>query len=176
MVCLMMKIVRVFLILSVVVNAAIFSGPATAGEPKPIGNFKDWRAYTLTENGKKICYMLSRPSKSLPKNVKRGNIYLMVTHRAGKNASEEVSHVTGYAYKDKSSVEILIGSRKFLMATDQDVAWVPNGESDAKLIKAMRGGSKLTVKGLSSRGTKTTDSYSLQGFTASHKQIRKSCS
>lgn len=172
----MMKIVRVFLILPVAIFAAFFASLATAGEPKPIGTFKDWQAYALNDGGKKVCYMISRPSRSLPKGVKRGSIYLMVTHRGGKNAAEEVSHVTGYSYKDKSSVEILIGSRKFLMATDQDVAWVPNGESDAKLIKAMRGGSKLTVKGLSSRGTKTTDSYSLQGFTASHKQIRKSCS
>ncbi len=149
---------------------------AASSDPKALGIFKDWQAYTWTESGKKLCYMLTRPNKSLPQNVKRGDIYLMVTYRPKSKSKEEVSHITGYTYKDKSTVEIAIGDRKFKLATDSDVAWVPEGESDAKLINAMRKGSKLTVKGRSSRGTLTTDSYSLQGFTAAHKQIRKSCS
>lgn len=170
----MMKSVSAFLFALLVATGLPVGADAQAADPKPLGSFNDWQAYSWIENGRKVCYMLSWPTKSLPKGVKRGNIYLMITHRAG--AKEEVSHVTGYTYKDKSNVELLIGKRKFLLATDQDVAWVPEGQSDAKLIKAMRAGSMLTVKGLSSRGTETIDTYSLQGFTASHKQIRKSCS
>lgn len=143
--------------------------------PKPLGTFKDWQAYSWVENGKKICYMLSRPNKSTPKGVSRDDIYLMVTYRPASSSKEEVSHITGYSYRDKSTVDVLIGNRKFILATNNDVAWVPEGESDVKLISAMRGGSKLVVKGTSTRGTLTTDSYSLQGFTAAHKQIRKSC-
>lgn len=171
----MIKFVSIFLFAFLLAVSLVTANDALAAEPKPLGSFKDWQAYSWLENGRKVCYMMSRPSKSLPKGVKRGSIYLMITHRPGSGSKEEVSHVTGYTYKDQSSVEVLIGKRKFLLATDQDVAWIPEGESDAKLIKAMRSGSKLTIKGLSSRGTKTTDTYSLQGFTASHKQIRKSC-
>lgn len=149
---------------------------AANSDPRALGTFKDWQAYTWLEGGKKVCYMLSRPNKSLPQNVKRGDIYLMVTYRPKSRSKEEVSHVTGYTYKNKSTVDIVVGKRKFKLATDGDVAWVPEGDSDAKLISAMRRGSKLIVKGRSSRGTLTTDSYSLQGFTAAHKQIRKSCS
>lgn len=148
---------------------------AAKGDPRSLGTYKDWGAYAWVESGQKVCYMLSRPTRSLPKNVKRGDIYLMVTYRPKSRSIEEVSHVTGYTYKNNSTVEIAIGKRKFKLATDNDVAWIPEGESDAKLIKAMRGGSKLLIKGTSSRGTITTDSYSLQGFTAAHKQIRKSC-
>ncbi|MEH6545254.1 MAG: invasion associated locus B family protein [Sneathiella sp.] len=143
--------------------------------PKPLGTFKDWQAYSWVENGKKLCYMLSRPNKSTPKGVSRDDIYLMVTYRPSSSSKEEVSHITGYSYMEKSTVDILVGNRKFVLATNNDVAWVPEGESDAKLVSAMRGGSKLVVKGKSTRGTLTTDSYSLQGFTAAHKQIRKSC-
>ncbi|MEH6404847.1 MAG: invasion associated locus B family protein [Sneathiella sp.] len=149
---------------------------AATSDPRALGVFKDWQAYTWSESGKKICYMLSRPTKSLPKGVKRGDIYLMITYRPKSKSKEEVSHVTGYTYKDKSVVSLAIGERQFKLATDSDVAWVPEGESDTKLISAMRKGSKLVVKGRSSRDTLTTDSYSLQGFTAAHKQIRKSCS
>jgi Invasion associated locus B (IalB) protein len=148
---------------------------AAKGDPRSLGTFKDWNAYTWVEAGQKICYALSRPAKSLPTNVTRGDIYLMVTYRPKSRIKEEVSHVTGYTYKNKSVVEVRIDKRKFKLATDGDAAWLPNSETDPKLINAMRRGSKLQVKGVSSRGTKTTDTYSLQGFTAAHKQIRKSC-
>jgi len=174
----MKKSILLKTILAVFVSTSVPTLPAFAASdtPRPIGTFKDWNAYSWVEGGQKICYILSRPTRSLPKSVKRGDIYLMVTYRPKSRSKEEVSHVTGYTYKNKSTVEISIGKRKFKLATDNDVAWVAENGSDAKLIKAMRGGSKLILKGISSRGTKTTDSYSLQGFTAAHKQIRKSCS
>jgi Invasion associated locus B (IalB) protein len=167
----------IFILSALLIYVFVSSSGALAQQksPKPLGTFKDWQAYSWVENGKKLCYMLSRPNKSTPKGANRDDIYLMVTYRPSGSSKEEVSHITGYSYMEKSTVDVLIGNRKFILATNNDVAWVPEGESDAKLISAMRGGSKLVVKGKSSRGTLTTDSYSLQGFTAAHKQIRKSC-
>ena len=45
----------------------------------------------------------------------------------------------------------------------------------AMIIKAMRAGNTLVVKGTSSRGTLTTDTYSLKGFTAVHNALNKAC-
>ena len=39
----------------------------------------------------------------------------------------------------------------------------------------MAKGRQLIVTGYSSRGTKTTDTYSLAGFTAAYKAIGKAC-
>ena len=39
----------------------------------------------------------------------------------------------------------------------------------------MRGGSQITVEGISSRGTKTTDVFSLSGFSAAHNMISSAC-
>ncbi len=163
-----------FLALSLLLSLPV---PATAqqAEPRALGTFTDWLAYSWIENDNKVCYMLSRPLKSTPQGVKRGDIYLMVAYRPNSKSKEEVRHVAGYPFKDNSTVEALIGNRKFLLATNNEVACVPEGGSDAKLISAMRGGSKLIVKGTSTRGTLTVDTYSLQGFTAAYKQIRKSC-
>ncbi|MBO6826980.1 MAG: hypothetical protein JJ879_12315 [Sneathiella sp.] len=164
--------------LSLLTGAFLISAaPAEAAktDPRALGTFKDWSAYTWAEEGQKICYMLSRPIKSLPTNVRRGDIYIMVTYRPKSRIKEEVSHVTGYPYKDKSVVDVTIDKRKFKMATDGDAAWLPGADMDPKMISAMRSGSKMIIKGTSSRGTDTTDTYSLQGFTAAHKQIRKSC-
>ncbi|MDF2365883.1 invasion associated locus B family protein [Sneathiella sp.] len=152
-------------------------GLATAqqADPRALGTFTDWLAYSWVENDNKVCYMLSRPLKSTPQGVNRGDIYVMVAYRPSSKSKEEVSHVSGYPYKDKSTVEALIGGQKFLLATNGEVAWVPEGGSDTKFIGAMRGGSKMIIKGTSTRGTLTVDTYSLQGFTAAYKQIRKSC-
>ena len=45
----------------------------------------------------------------------------------------------------------------------------------AKLVRAMKSGNRMVVYGTSSRGTKTTDTYSLSGFTAMKKRIDKAC-
>ncbi|MEX1035171.1 MAG: invasion associated locus B family protein [Sneathiella sp.] len=148
---------------------------AQQADPRALGTFTDWLAYSWSENGNKVCYMLSRPLKSTPQGVNRGDIYVMVTYRPKSKSTEEVSHVAGYPYQDKSTVDALIGNNKFVLATNNEVAWVPEGSSDEKLISAMRGGSKMIIKGTSSRGTLTVDTYSLQGFTAAYQQIRKSC-
>ena len=42
-------------------------------------------------------------------------------------------------------------------------------------MAAMKGGKAMVVKGTSSRGTLTTDTYSLAGFTAAYAAIGKAC-
>ena len=39
----------------------------------------------------------------------------------------------------------------------------------------MRSGEKLVIDGISKRGTKTKDFYSLMGFTAAHNKINQAC-
>ncbi|TNE41177.1 MAG: hypothetical protein EP348_01285 [Alphaproteobacteria bacterium] len=167
-------LVRIIFAFSLVM-AGFTPALAQQKEPRALGTFNDWLAYSWIENGHKVCYMLSRPTKSLPTNVNRGDIYLMVTFRPQSKSKEEVSHVTGYPYKKNSTAEVEIGNKKYTLATDKDVAWVPENQSDETLIKAMKRGAKLVIRGRSERGTLTTDTYSLQGFTAAHRQIRKSC-
>jgi hypothetical protein len=43
------------------------------------------------------------------------------------------------------------------------------------MIAAMKRGSSMTIVGTSSRGTKTTDKYSLSGFTKTKSVIDKTC-
>ena len=55
------------------------------------------------------------------------------------------------------------------------VAWTISEEEDARLIKFMKLGNEMIVRGISSRGTKTIDTYSLKGFSAAFTAIRKVC-
>ncbi len=153
------------------------TAPAAAAEQKPVdllGNFKNWSSYSYDDNGK-VCFMASKPTKSLPVGAKRGDIYLMVTHRPALSSKGVVSVVAGYPYKPGSEVTLAIGNQKFTLFTEGDTAWARDEATDASIVQAIRTGASVTVTGTSTRGTKTTDTYSLSGSGAAHDAINKDC-
>lgn len=157
------------------ISAWFWSLPGFAQSPKPISTFKDWTAYTVQEEGGLACYMASQPKSSAPDGVKRGQIWTLVTQRPYKKVSDEVSIYVGYPFEKGSEAVAEIDGQKFSLFTDNETAWAASPELDGKLVEAMRKGAKLTVYGVSERGTKTTDVYSLSGFTAAHDAITKAC-
>jgi hypothetical protein len=66
------------------------------------------------------------------------------------------------------------GRNAFTLFTHDETAWAYD-EDDAKLVTAMKAGSEMVVVGTSSRGTRTTDTYSLMGFTNAHEAITGEC-
>ena len=68
-----------------------------------------------------------------------------------------------------------IDGKKFTLFTIEDRAYASSEEDDQQMIAAMKRGSKMTIIGTSSRGTKTTDRYSLSGFTKTKSVIDKTC-
>lgn len=151
------------------------AGLAVAASPKLIGSFGDWDSFQLSEGKAKTCYMRAAPASSAPAGAKRGEINLFVTHRTAGKAVNEVSAVAGYTYKPGSTVTITIGGAKFELFTDADGAWVEKAADEASLVAAMRAGAQLVLTGTSSRGTNTTDKYSLAGFSAAHAAISNAC-
>ena len=81
----------------------------------------------------------------------------------------------GYTYRKDSEVIAEIDGQKRSLFTDAATAWGYDAKSDRALVKAMRSGRELVIKGTSSRGTLTRDVYSLSGFTAAHRAINKAC-
>ncbi len=157
------------------VALAVSSTLALAASPKLIGSFKDWDSFQSNEGQSNSCYMRSAPATSEPAGLKRGEVYLFITHRTGDKTVNEVSIITGYVYKPGSSVTVAIGNKTFELFTDADGAWVDKAEDAAQLVASMRAGARLTVSGTSSRGTRTTDKYSLAGFSDAHEAISKAC-
>ena len=49
------------------------------------------------------------------------------------------------------------------MYTQNDGAWVKNAAEEAKMIETMRKGADMVIKATTSRGTQTTDTFSLKG-------------
>ena len=95
--------------------------------PKALGQFKDWGAYGAEVNGKKVCFVLSKPKDTSPKNVRRDPIFIFVTWRPAEGVREEVSVVAGYLYKEGSRAVVEIGSDKFDLFTKAGDAWIENG-------------------------------------------------
>ena len=73
------------------------------------------------------------------------------------------------AVKPGSTVAVDIGGNKFDLFTEGENAWTGSSSEDAKLIAALRAGSSATLTAVSSRGTKTVDTFSLSGITAAQK-------
>lgn len=160
---------------SVVALAAVtMVGAANAQDV--LGTFDAWTAFTDKSAGKQICYVGSKPKKQEGKYTKRDDVYVLVTHRPAEKVVGEVSFEAGYAFKSGSTPTVTIGSRTFNLFTKGTNAWSQDAAADKALVTAMKSGSDMVVKGMSGRGTQTTDTYSLGGFSAAYAAIGKACS
>tara|TARA_Y100000590_G_scaffold369498_1_gene430787 strand:- start:1654 stop:2142 length:489 start_codon:yes stop_codon:yes gene_type:complete len=118
------------------------------------------------------CYIGSAPiSTEIPEGKKRGDPYILV-YRMNKNPEAIVQIHAGYNYKKDETVKVMIDKIVYDFWEEEDSAWTDN---DTKVIYAMQKGVKLVVTGFSSRGTKTVDTYTLNGFTASFNKLVKDC-
>ena len=151
------------------------TSPTFAAEPRLLETHGDWTAYVLIEDGSKVCYMASRPQKEEGNYTQRGEIVALVMHRPAEGTNNVFSYIAGYPYKDGSDAAVAIGNKHFTLFTQNERAWARDDETDNRLVQAIRAGSEMTVKGTSSRGTATTDTFSLTGSAAAYAAISKAC-
>lgn len=148
---------------------------AQSQDPTPLGEFGDWAAYTYKTAGGKVCYAVASPQGSDPKNAKRDPIFFLITHRPQQNVRNEVSTIIGYPFKKDATVQLTVDAQSYELFTNGDGAWADTSAKDKEIVAALRKGQKLTVKGVSWRGTETLDSYSLKGAKAAIDKIDDSC-
>jgi hypothetical protein len=157
------------------------SGDAQASvnptEPTLVGQYGDWGAYMAMPGGKKVCFALSKPKsqKASKDDVKRDSAYVFVATRPAEKVKDEVSVIVGYPLNPKVDATAQIGSATYLMFGQNDGAWVKNAAEEPQLVEAMRKGSEMIIKGKSTRGTETTDTYSLKGITNALERVAKEC-
>ena len=91
------------------------------------------------------------------------------------SSKERIGIVTlhaGYPFREDSEVSVDIDGKSQKLLTSNEIAWAYEGQ-DQPFIERMRNGKKMIVVGFSTRGTKTTDTYSLFGFTQAYETILK---
>ena len=146
-----------------------------AGEPRLISTYGAWSSYVFVEDGNKVCYMASQPIKDEGNYTRRGEIFALLTHRPAEGTSNVFSYITGYPYKAGSDAVVKVAGKRYVLFTQDDTAWAPDAETDNQIAKNVRAGSDMVVTGISSRGTKTTDTFSLKGSASAHDAITKEC-
>jgi invasion protein IalB len=181
-----MNTASLFRICVTLLAVSAFNVSASAQQKKPanptdqavlLGQFGEWGAYRATPGGKKICFVLSKPTSatSEPAGRSRDPSYAFVSTRPTEKVRNEVSVIVGYPQKTGHDATAAIGSATYSMYTQNDGAWVKNAAEEAQMVETMRKGSDLVVKSESSRGTKTTDTYSLKGIAQALDKVAEEC-
>ena len=154
--------------------AAAVTGSA---EPTLIGQFGTWGAYTATPNGKKVCFALAKPasSKTNPPNRPRDPAYAFVSTRPAEKVTNEVSIMIGYALKPGSESTLEVGGASYAMYTQGDGLWIKNAAEEERMVDAMRKAPDVVVKGVSAKGTETTDTFSLKGLAQALDRLAQDC-
>jgi Invasion associated locus B (IalB) protein len=161
--------------------AAPAPAPAAAAaggaEPTLVGQFGTWGAYTATPNGKKVCFALAKPSssKTNPPNRPRDPAYAFVSTRPAEKVSNEVSIMIGYTLKPGSESTLEVGGASYSMYTQGDGLWIKNAAEEERMVDAMRKSADVTVKGVSAKGTETTDTFSLKGLAQALDRLAQDC-
>lgn len=140
-----------------------------------IDSFEHWSAFKVAVEGQPLCYMASAPETEEGDYTRRGDTYVFVTHRPAEGALNVVQVVAGYTYREHSEVTLTIGRETFTLFTSGSSAWARDAETDARIVRALKAGLSMVVTGTSSRGTLTTDTYSLRGATAAYAAVSRAC-
>ena len=160
-------------------SAAPAAAAAAAGgaEPTLIGQYGTWGAYTATPGGKRVCFALAKPSasKTNPPNRPRDPAYAFVSTRPAERVINEVSIMIGYTLKPGSESTLEVGGSSYSMYTQGDGLWIKNAAEEERMVDAMRKAADVTVKGISSKGTETTDTFSLKGLSQALDKLAQDC-
>jgi invasion associated locus B (IalB) protein len=150
---------------------------AGGAEPTLIGQYWTWGAYTATPNGRKVCFALAKPqsSKTNPPNRPRDPAYAFVSTRPAERVVNEVSIMIGYALKPGSESSLEVGGSAYAMYTQGDGLWIKNAAEEEQMVNAMRKSAEVTVKGVSAKGTETTDVFSLKGLSQALDRLAQDC-
>ncbi|MBI1366110.1 MAG: hypothetical protein GC153_09175 [Alphaproteobacteria bacterium] len=161
--------------------AALFAGaflaaaPASADEPETIATYKDWSVFTRKVDNDLICYAATEAKDKSPKSVNHGDIFFLVATWKSGAATEQPSFMAGYNLKDSPPPTIRIDSEKWDMYVSDNEAFIESPKDEKSLISAMRRGSQMRISAISSRGTATSYTMSLQGVSAALDRVAQAC-
>ena len=136
-------------------------------KPTLLGQYGEWGAYTASPGGKKVCFAISKPTSSQtnPPNRPRNPVFIFISSRPAEKVTDEVSIIIGYPFKPGTEASVQVGSTSYALYTQQDGAWIKNATEEAHLVDAMRQGDAAVVKGMSAKGTQSSDTFTLKGLS-----------
>jgi hypothetical protein len=159
---------RAFLcVLALFLTTTLFSGFVQgAAAASLLGQYGTWGAYKDSSDGKKVCFVLAKPTKSENDPPNRNSVFMFITTRPADKVTNEISLTIGYPFKAGSEATAQIASTNFALYTQKDGAWIKNAAEEPRMITGMRvpGAESVVIKGVSAKGTQSIDTFSLRGF------------
>lgn len=166
-----------------------------ASKPALVGAYGDWKVYHTASGKSKICYLLAQPKSREPDEAKDEKAYAFISERPAEHVRNELSFVMGFDVaaadeaNDKKRLKkakkggpdpafaptVAIGDAEFDLAPKGSDLWIKNPAEEGKAIDEMRKGSSLVLKAASKKGRRTTDTYSLSGFSQAIDKALKDC-
>ena len=111
-----------------------------------------------------------------PVSVNRSIEQISVMFEPSKGRDGEVSYTGGYPYDPQKTVKLTVSGNTFTLYVDGEWAWTGSPDEDRKVHEAFRRGATAIITGVSARGTTTSDTISLIGFTDAFNHAKKLCS
>jgi invasion protein IalB len=171
-------------------------GKDSSAKPALVGSYGDWKVYRSAAGRSKICYLLAQPKTRDPEDADRQQAYAFISERPAEHVRNEISFVMGFDVaaagdlKDKKKAKkpkkadvaelvaptVVIGDAEFDLAPKGSDLWIKNPAEEGKVIEEMRKGADLVIKAAAKKGGRTTDTYSLTGFSQAVDKALKDCS
>ena len=154
----------------------------------------DWSVFV--EEDPTECWSVSEPKETVNTrggrvvSVRRSDILLFVFYRPNAEVKGQVAFTGGYKFAPGSMVNLVIDGGEFELYPDGNCspltqppktpqqcewAWPGTASDDARIVAAMKRGTKAVLTARSERGTRTKDTFSLLGFTAAIEDAEKRC-
>jgi hypothetical protein len=164
-------------VLAGAVLAGLVPVSVPAAEQTFIAAYRDWGLFEYEDDGRRLCFITSEPKQQDGNYERRGPPAVLVTRLPSEPELDEVSVQAGYTFEEGSDVEVVVdGEDRFNLFTQGEYAWTRSPQDDEALIAAMKAGLEMTVRGTSTLGTYSLDTYSLLGFTAAYDAMDRTCS
>lgn len=173
--------------------AVLGVGHALARE-KTLGTFGAWQTFMQTEGGQQVCYMVATannppvispvkaPVKGRHVKAKRGQPYIMITHRPIEASLDVFSYGAGAMLDTRRGATLRLGKNSFDLFAVRDTAWARDALTDHKIARALR---ILSLKPKAILGVHAypehkgdrlfADTFSLNGTDAAYHAIGKAC-
>lgn len=145
--------------------------PAQASNaPRKLGQFADWIAATVEQDGGVMCYAFTRAQSSSPSLPGRGEVLLTVTERPV--ARDTVALAMGFEFAKGASVTVQVDQTGLDFFTTQRAAYARDSKA---AVEAFARGDRAIARSPGPQDRVVTDTFSLNGFSAAYEAIVRAC-
>ena len=153
---------------------AIAPAAAAPAEPTALARFSDWRVFTDTVDGERICYAATQAHDKAPRSADHGDVWFYVTSWASGRARNQPSLRVGYELRPDLPSKARVGRSAWSLFNVGSEAFADD-DDDRNLVRAIERGLELRVEAVSDRGTAVAYHFSLKGSSDAISRAERAC-